>query len=153
MRASVDAPRLAVFLTLSLVTMLAAAKAHGRQVRLEREHAGFHDVRFGGDNPPFVEALWRRDRVRFWSSFPVFLALAAALLYVRDGVGAHLFAAPLFAGILAFTLAGLRSHASLLRAMRTTPAEAVWRRGAMRGSAAWWTLVLVGGIVVVVILV
>lgn len=114
--------------------MILAAKAHGRQVRLEREHAGYHDVVFGGDNPAFVETLWRRDRVRFWASYPVFLGLIAAPLAWRHGVGAHLLAALLLAGLGAFTLAGLRSRAELARAGGRDDAGRGWWAGV--GAAA-----------------
>ncbi|HLE47074.1 MAG TPA: hypothetical protein VI818_02160, partial [Candidatus Thermoplasmatota archaeon] len=39
---------------------------HGRQIRLERELHGHWDVEFGKPNAPFVESLWKRDRLRFW---------------------------------------------------------------------------------------
>ena len=123
-----DAPRLAALLGVGLVALLAAAKAHGRQVRLARERAGYHEVVFGGSNPPFVDALWRRDRVRFWGAFPPFLAASGLLLWVAWGWGAHLLAAPAWAAVLAFTLAGLR-HA------------AAWEGPARRGTLAWWSLV------------
>jgi hypothetical protein len=67
---------LLVVLTIGL--LLVAAKAHGRQVRLHRELHGHLRVEFGGENDPFVEALWRRDRIRFWATTGV----AAALLVV-----------------------------------------------------------------------
>src|SRR4051812_45278726 len=51
---------------LSVALFVVAAKAHGRELRLEREAAGFHHVVFGGENPAFVQALWRRERVYFW---------------------------------------------------------------------------------------
>lgn len=123
-----DAPRLALLLGTGLVATLVAAKAHGRQVRLERERAGIFEVVFGGDNPPFVEALWRRDRVRYWTAFPLFLAASGALLWLAWGAGAHLLAAFAWAAVGAFTLAGLR-HA------------AAWSGEARRGTAAWWALV------------
>src|SRR5262245_697114 len=52
----------------SIATFIVAAKAHGLQLRLEREAAGYFAVQFGGSNPPFVEALWRRERLWFWPS-------------------------------------------------------------------------------------
>ncbi len=42
----------------SVAAFLAAAKSYGRQLRLEREVAGYWEVRFGGTNPPFVAAWW-----------------------------------------------------------------------------------------------
>lgn len=67
---------------LTLPLLLVAAKAHGRQVRLERERAGYHDVVFGGENAPFVEALWRRDRVAFWTAAPLAMVTLGALAWL-----------------------------------------------------------------------
>lgn len=72
-----------IVLFLSLLLFLAAAKTHGRQIRLERELRGHMDIQFGtGTNPPFVEGLWRRDRIRFWSLFAVLAALFLVLALV-----------------------------------------------------------------------
>ena len=60
---------------IGVAALLVAAKAHGRQVRLEREAAGYHEVVFGGTNPPFVDALWRADRFRFRDFAPRRLVL------------------------------------------------------------------------------
>ena len=57
--------------------VLAAAKAHGRQLRIERELAGYFQVRFGGQNPEWVEAFWRRERAYFWSTAVVLGLLVA----------------------------------------------------------------------------
>ena len=123
-----DAPRLVALLGVGIAATLVAAKAHGRQVRLEREREGYHEVVFGGSNPPFVEALWRRDRVRFWAAFPLLLAFAAALLWLAWGMGAHLLAALAWAAVGAFALAGLRHPVA-------------WEGDARRGTTAWWLLV------------
>jgi hypothetical protein len=72
--------KMAAIGVVSVVVFLVAAKVHGRQLRLEREAAGYASVRFGGENPPWVEALWRAERVRFWSST---IALAVAILLAR----------------------------------------------------------------------
>lgn len=126
-------PSLALTLVLASATMLVAAKAHGRQVRLERELAGHNEVVFGGANAPFVEALWRRDRVRFWSVAPVAGVAVGAALWAWRGPAWALAAAPL--GMLAgFVVAGLRSWLGLAR-----------EGGAGgRGSVAWWALVAAG---------
>jgi len=60
------------------VIFLVAAKLHGRQLRLEREQAGFREVTFGrgSQNPPFVVALWRRERFIFW---PIAAVVAVGL--------------------------------------------------------------------------
>jgi hypothetical protein len=108
---------------------LLAAKAHGRQVRLERENAGYHDITFGGSrdrsrgedvpqhvrtNPPFVEALWRRDRTSFWIVTPIAALACGALLFAFSARGAWLLlAAPwgMIAGFLALGAASaLRSR-------------------------------------------
>ena len=61
------------------LAVLALAKFHGVQVRLEREQLGFRGVRFGGENPPGVEAVWREDRRGFWTAFAVMAGLYAGL--------------------------------------------------------------------------
>ena len=54
-----------LLVALSLASFLAAAKTHGRQLRLERELAGYLHVTFGGKNPAWVEGLWQRERMYF----------------------------------------------------------------------------------------
>lgn len=128
-----------------VLLLLAAAKAHGRQVRLEREARGIRTVDFRRDNDPWVEALWRRDRRVFWTAFPVLLLLALALsaLMRADWPVALLLAAGAFAS--SFVVAGL---ASLARFVRAGMGEAAWRRTALRGSALWWAAVgALGGVV------
>lgn len=152
---------------LSVGLLLAAAKSHGRQLRLERELEGYRDVSFGRDarNPSWVEALWRADRVRFWTLYPLaatggggYLLAAAWLPGPRPTFGgggafpawpaaalAVLFWAPAFA----LAANGLLSLRRLLRALRArrfrSPAardslqlHGRWRRAARAGSLAWW---------------
>lgn len=78
-------------------------------MRIEREAAGDPSVQFGGTNPEFVERLWRRDRVRFWSFAPIAAVLpgAAWFLATRSWTVA-LVAALLWAPIAGFFYAGLR---------------------------------------------
>ena len=124
----------------SVATLLLAAKAHGRQLLLVREAAGFHDVAFAGDNPPFVVALWRADRRRYWSlagAFAVLFGVGLALL--RVAAPGLLLAVTLWAPTAAFAAAGL----------------AVSTRSTLRANAGWWTAVLaaaaaVGGLAVTV---
>ena len=106
--------------------LLAAAKAHGRQVRLEREAQGYHHVEFGGSNPQFVEALWRRDRIRFWSVVPPLALALGALAWYARGWPLALVAALLWAPIVGFFVAGLRSYA-----------------GTRLGGFGWWIAALV----------
>lgn len=97
---------------IGIPALLLAAKAHGRQIRLEREREGYHSVEFGGTNLPFVEALWRRDRIRYWSVVPpVAIALGAGAWWI-EGWTLALLAALLWAPIVGFHVAGLRSFAS-----------------------------------------
>lgn len=72
--------RVALLAAASLALLVLAAKFHGRAVRLVREYEGYLDVDFRRRNPPFVEALWRRDRIRFWSLALVSVALGGLLL-------------------------------------------------------------------------
>lgn len=101
----------------SLVLLVVAAKAHGRQVRLAREAAGVHEVTFGGDNPPLVIALWTADRRRYWTFAPAFAVLFGAILLLGGarwpGV---LLAATLWAMTAAFAAAGLAVAGPTLRA-------------------------------------
>ena len=122
---------------------LAAAKAHGRQLRIERELAGYFQVRFGGQNPEWVEALWRRERAYFWSTAVVLGLLSLAFRWLaarqhwplplsREGDGASvsggLVLHVLLPAIGAFVLTGLASAA---------------RTGLpLRDSAGWWALAL-----------
>ncbi len=121
---------------------LAAAKAHGRQLRLERVLAGYLQVTFGGRNAEWVEAFWRQERRYFWSA-ALLLGLASLALRVLAarmswalpfaGNGARpLIGALLLHGLLpalaAFTLTGLASAA------RT--GQGGW------ASVGWWSLTL-----------
>jgi len=130
-------------LGLSLALFFLAAKTHGRQIRLERELEGYPEVTFGGDNPPWVVALWRRDRIFYWSTFAVTAAILGAYLVAAAATGLPLPSfcegpcqppvTPLLVGILlwtpivAFIAAGQSSlrrfrHA-LLRSVGETPAD------------------------------
>lgn len=140
---------LLVALAASVVTMLLAAKAHGRQVRLEREAAGHFSVTFGGRNAPFVEALWRRDRVRVWGVAGASLAVLAAWLVAGDArlvwlprlfaedrsFGGSLLVVPFWVMTVAFVVAGLLSRRSLARSTRE------------RDARGWWLAVALGAAV------
>lgn len=136
---SADLPWL-LGVVLAAAAVLAAAKAHGRQVRLERERAGFDEVDFMADNPPFVEHLWERDRRIYWPAFAVAgLAVGAFRVATRGWaleVALDSLAAALLAGFFVAGLASVRRFALAQESAR--PPE--WVRAAWRGSAAWWSL-------------
>jgi len=122
--------------------VLLCAKAHGRQVRLEREQQGVFAVDFRGRNPDAVERIWRADRRVFWPAFAA-LAAAGALLVLftalRPADLAWGFAAAAsWAFALAFVVAGL---ASWWRMARRKQGPGPWRRRAILGSVGWWLAV------------
>jgi hypothetical protein len=154
-----------LLLGLGAATFLVVAKSHGRQIRLERELAGYWEVTFGAQNPAWVESLWRRDRFVYWG-----VAASIALLTIGIRVLAARFAwhLPLvdwadrlsWVGALylhlilpltgAFVAAGLLSLIRFVVAARaengpTNLRPAEWLADAVRGSAAWWALTLVMG--------
>jgi hypothetical protein len=119
-----------------LAWVVAAAKAHGRQVRIEREQQGVFHVDFGGQNPASVERIWRQDRRLFWPCFALLaLLLAGAALLAGDALRlAYSFPA---AFAFAFMAAGA---ASWIRMGRRKKGPLPWRRRAWWGSVAWWSL-------------
>jgi hypothetical protein len=118
----------------SAALFLLAAKAHGRELRIEREVAGFAHVVFGApDNPPFVEALWHRERLYFWA-LTAGLGLAAGVKLVKMDAPLGLTALVLLTWVPAVSFFGL-GLASLARKGLTAEGAG--------GSAAWWSLVLV----------
>lgn len=124
----------------SLLFFLAAAKAHGRELRLERAAAGFDHVVFGGHNPAFVETLWRAERVRFWVVAPIAAAAILALLKSRGlDTGVATVSAISWGAVIAFAAGGAASLA---------------RAGGMRegiaGSLGWWAAVAAAGALAVV---
>jgi hypothetical protein len=134
---------LAAVATVALI--LLAAKAHGRQIRLEREQQGYFRVDFRTQNPAAVEAIWRTDRRIFWPVFAVFGGLASALfLYLLIGwqlereywflIGVWL----AWAFAASFTVAGLLSW---FRMANREQGPLPWRRRANLGSAGWWLTV------------
>jgi hypothetical protein len=132
----------------SIGAFLTAAKAHGRQIRLERELAGYSSVTFGAPNAPFVEALWRRDRIVYWSvaATVCVVALAYGLVGARKGWPQPMAGADrrswlgfgmmvtLWPLIAAFLTAGTVSQIRFLSASHASDvvAPALW------GGAAWW---------------
>jgi hypothetical protein len=126
----------------SLATFILAAKAHGRELRLERQAAGIMRVVFGGDNPPIVDALWAAERLRFWIATPLLsLTLAVVLIIAGASRSTIAFASLLWAPSLVFMVLGLSSIA------RTGGLE----RAELGASVGWWSLV-VGGFALVALL-
>jgi len=89
----------------ALPLILLAAKTHGRALRLEREKKGYHHVEFGGDNPPEVEAMWKRDRYHFWILTIALVAVLAGIAWALRGG----WTLPLLAPALAFGALAARS--------------------------------------------
>jgi hypothetical protein len=121
--------------------VLVAAKAHGRQVRLEREQKGVFHVDFRRGNPAVAEGIWRRDRRTFWASFAG-LALAGGA-FAAAGRPEGLLPALGFAA--AFVVAGL---ASWVRLTVRKEGPLPWRRRAQAGSALWWSAVAAAALLV-----
>src|SRR6266545_701441 len=74
-------------LGLGVVLLLLSAKAHGRQIRLERELEGYMEVDFMKENPPWVEALWRKDRRHFQIAFPLATVVFTGLVVATGSSG------------------------------------------------------------------
>jgi hypothetical protein len=152
--------RLFALIALSVALFLAAAKTHGRQMRLERELAGYFHVTFGARNAPWVEAHWRRDRFRFWPLAAALAALAAlatlAWGFTAPAAGSRtatlVLAALLWAPAVSFATSAALSAARLARALGDPgndgggawdpDARARWAHAAWAGSALWAVLTL-----------
>ena len=151
-------------LVLGIVLLFLTAKAHGRQIRLERELEGYMEVDFMGENPPWVEALWRKDRRRFWTTLPIAAIVLAAVgilvLPVRFGtepLGSPILGAVLLAGALwpfavSFTMNGIQSALRLRTALREMPPDGAhgtrsraepgpWLASAIQGTILYWAAV------------
>jgi hypothetical protein len=145
----------ALLVLTSIWLFFASAKAHGRQLRLEREFEGHYSVEFGGKNHAWVEALWKAERFRFWG-----LTVVCEIGLLVVGVISH--SASWKLGLvaigwipsLAFTVTGGLSLWRLLQAMKlrnrnASTAQSLrpnWVVNAMIGSAGWWVLVLILGV-------
>lgn len=155
-----------LLVVVSLGAFVAAAKTHGRQLRLEREAAGYWNVTFGRENDPWVETLWRRDRIRFWAGFTG-IALGVLALALGNARFVGLFEGgrgsfPWFASLA--LIVGLWTPIALFLALGTAsvwrlrgalirnpeapagvsdPAlREQWRQAARRGSLGWWGLAM-----------
>lgn len=145
--------RTLVLLATSAVTFLLAAKAHGRQLRLERELEGYHRVVFGGTNPPFVEALWRVDRVRYWSTAAAVAGLVLGFYvlarvvgwrwpFLHGGGGSLAWLVLWGSMVAAFLTCGLWSLTRFVLATSArigSAVDAAWVSEALQGSAWWFT--------------
>jgi hypothetical protein len=144
----------------SLLLFLAAAKNHGRHIRLERQLAGHWEVSFARDNHPWVEALWQRDRMIYWS-----IAIALAVLGLVYAVLARRWQWPMpprnapgwswwsalllvivWPLVVAFVTCAVASLTRFLAAL-SSPGPGTIERGdwiapALWGSAGWWALTL-----------
>jgi hypothetical protein len=150
--------RILVVLAASVVTFLLAAKAHGRQLRLERELEGYHRVVFGGTNPPFVEALWRADRVRYWSTVAGVAVLVLGVYalarlqgwrwpFLLGGGGSVAWLVVWGSLVAAFLSSGLWSLTRFLQATSEKPGgtvDATWVSESLQGSAWWFTAATLG---------
>jgi hypothetical protein len=117
----------------SVALFLLAAKAHGRELRIEREAAGFPHVVFGApDNPPFVEALWHRERIYFWA-LTVGLALLVSVKLIKMDVPT---------GLTALVVLTWAPSASFLGLGLWSVARRGFTMEGAGGSVAWWSLVL-----------
>ena len=161
---------------LSVAVFLLAAKSHGRQLRLERELEGYHEVVFGGTNPRFVEALWQEDRAVYWMLFPIaagvpgltFMA-ASVLGWLRSltypAILLILLGILLWAFIVSFFGCGMLSIRRFARALRdgsvggeTRESRARrerpdWLAQARRGTAAFWVTTVALALAVPVLLI
>jgi hypothetical protein len=172
--ASTSLPLFWIELGLGVLLLLLTAKAHGRQIRLERELEGYLEVDFRRDNPPWVEALWRKDRRRFWATFTLAIVVlsAVALLTLPPRFGAEPLGSPalgavvlggfLWPLIVAFVSNGIQSAVRLRTALNQRTANGSrrtrvqgergpWLRGAVRGTIGYWGSV--AGIVAIAVLI
>ncbi len=133
-----------------------SAKTHGRQVRLERELVGIDNVDFRREtqNHPWVEELWRKDRVHYWTRAGlVFVLLVPFLSYLASRGRFQWWAiipiSILLAMSLAFAGQAFRSQWRLGFMMRSSAKDRIgpnprhddqqWTQAARRGSWFWFT--------------
>ena len=126
------------------------------------------EVDFMKENPPWVEALWRKDRRRFWPTFAVAIVIlsAAGLLILPTRFGTEPLGNPILGTVLltgllwplvvAFTSNGLQSAFRLRTALvqrgrgrkgddPARPESSAWGRSALLGSIGYWALTLAIG--------
>jgi hypothetical protein len=106
----------------SAVLFLVAAKAHGRELRLEREAHGIELASFRSASPA-VQALWSAERARFWSFFvPLAIGLVALSFRLDLGHVNGALSALAWAGAGAYLASGV---------------WAIGRRAVLGGASAW----------------
>src|SRR5687767_6233143 len=142
----------AALIILSIALFIVAAKTHGRHVRLERELQGVWKVDFRSTNPPAVEAVWRKDRIVFWTTAALIAILAIAYQAIAGttSFAAHARATlgPMLTWLLigvvwpmitAFMVAGVasayRSYSAFAERSATVPSG--WKESAINGSIVW----------------
>jgi hypothetical protein len=129
-------------LTLNIVLLLAAAKAHGRQMRLERLALGHAIQGFQrGINPPWVEARWAWERRWFWGLYPVWVLVLYFALGGSWWLPLQAFSSDLsWMGFVAWLHLerDIRARRSAIQALL----GADWIGRSRRDSALGWSLVL-----------
>lgn len=149
---------------------LLAAKIHGRSIRVERELRGHVIVSFGRDaqNHPWVEALWRKDRIRFWSTVATLAPIVFASVAIGETLGwpspfrgipviAAASAAAVFWSMTAAFLANaLASSVRFSRDVRDAslpgpePDRDDWIRRLAQGTRFYWAAAVAVGALVIV---
>lgn len=142
-----------LFWVLSVLLFLTTAKTHGRHLRLERELHGIATVDFRGGNPPFVDDLWRAERVRYAIATPILVIGVLALLWklgMLRSVGTFAMAAVFWAPSVSFLVCSFLSGVRLLRTYSGPPSEGMltgaartaWQASALSGTLLFWGLSL-----------
>jgi len=154
-------------LGLGVVLLFLSAKAHGRQIRLERELEGYMEADFTKENPPWVEALWRKDRRQFQITFSLAAVIFSGLVIATGSsgmagrfgpdpfgsslLGAIALAVLLWAPVTGFSGNGLASAWRLHRRLgeprphgrrrdEVLASRGPWLSAAVRGTYGYWGL-------------
>ncbi len=135
----------------SIALFFASAKAHGRQLRLEREFEGHYSVQFGGKNHPWVDALWRAERWRFWCLLAACEIALLALSLKHPFSWKLLLVAMGWIPAFAFSITGglslLRLTKAIIARSRSSTSHINlrpdWAVTAIITSSLWWILVLI----------
>jgi hypothetical protein len=137
----------------TLAWFLTSAKTHGREIRLERELQGIDEVDFRRSTPnhPWVEELWRRDRIGYWTRATAAFVLIGAMLVYLLGSWWWMLLAWILAMSLAFTGQAVASARRRKDATEAGPPPApigpstrfhdqAWLGGARSGTRRWMLL-------------